>query len=218
VTTILLAGATGLVGAAALDRAQRDARVTQVVAPTRRPLAPHAKLCNPIATSTDLPLDAAWWATDAAICALGTTRAAAGSTAAFRAIDLDYALAIATQARARGAACFALTSSMGADARSRFLYPRTKGELEEAIGRLAFPSLTILRPGFLGGTRDAHRPMETVVGALLRVAGPLLPAGARISPAATVAALLVDAAIAGKPGRHVIDAASIARIAEQPKP
>jgi uncharacterized protein YbjT (DUF2867 family) len=207
---ILVAGATGLVGAAVLELLLGDTRVARVVAPTRRALPPHAKLLNPITTAADLPDDAEWWAVDGAICALGTTRADAGSAAAFRAIDHDYALAIATHVRGGGATRFALTSSTGADARSRFLYPRTKGELEDAIDRLGFPSLTILRPGFLGGERRAHRPLERIVGPVLRIAAPILPAGARISPASIVAAMLVQAAIDGKPGRHVVTSRDIA--------
>lgn len=209
-TRILLAGATGLVGSNALKLLLADPRVTEVVAPTRRPLAPHAKLLNPIADSTNLPRDAAWWAVDGAICALGTTRAQAGSAEAFRAIDHDYALAIATQVRRGGARRFALTSSLGANARSRLLYPRTKGELEDAIRGLEFESLTIVRPGFLGGYRSEMRPMERVIGTLLRLAAPILPASARISPASGVAAILVRAAIDGKAGQHMIDSAAIA--------
>ena len=45
---LLLAGATGLVGHATLERALASTRVAQVVAPTRRPLAPHPKLLNPV--------------------------------------------------------------------------------------------------------------------------------------------------------------------------
>jgi uncharacterized protein YbjT (DUF2867 family) len=213
-TKLLLAGATGLVGTAALELLLADARVTRVVAPTRRPLAPHAKLLNPITTIDTLPHDADWWATDGAICALGTTRAKTPSAAAYRAIDHDYALTIATLVRKGGAERFALTSSMGADARSWFRYTRTKGELEQAVDRLGFPSLTIVRPGFLGGARDDARPLERITGSLLRAAAPILPAAARISPASTVAALLVEAVLDGAPGRHIVESATIARAAE----
>jgi uncharacterized protein YbjT (DUF2867 family) len=213
---VLLAGATGLVGTAALTVLLADERVTQVVAPTRRPLAPHAKLLNPITTIEDLPHDADWWAVDGAICALGTTRAKTPSPAAYRAIDFDYALAIATLARTGGATRFALTSSTGANARSWFRYTRIKGELEEAIDRLGFPALTIVRPGFLGGARSDARPLEQFTGALLRIAAPILPAAARISPAATVAAVLAEAAVDAPPGRHVVSSAMIARAGEGP--
>jgi uncharacterized protein YbjT (DUF2867 family) len=214
-TRILLAGATGMVGAATLSLLLADERVTQVVAPTRQPAPAHAKLLNPLITSEALQPDAAWWAVDGAICALGTTRAKAGSAAAFRAIDYDYVLAVARQVRRGGASRFALTSSTGANAGSPFLYPRTKGELEDAIDRLGFSSLTLVRPGLLGGERTEHRPLETVLGSLLRIVGPVLPASARISPAATVAALLVEAALNGTAGRHVITSKMIALAAEE---
>jgi uncharacterized protein YbjT (DUF2867 family) len=212
---ILLAGATGLVGGEAFALLIADPRVTQVVAPTRRPVGPHPKLLNPIVDSSDLQPDAPWWDADGGIGAIGTTRAQTPSPAAYRAIDHDYALAIAAQLRRHGATRFALTSSMGADPRSLFRYTRIKGELEQAIGRLDFPSLTIVRPGFLGGHRPAARPTERFVGKLLGIAAPILPASARISPAAIVAALLVEAAIAGAAGTHIVSSADVARAADR---
>jgi uncharacterized protein YbjT (DUF2867 family) len=211
---ILLAGATGMVGAVALDLLLGDDRVSRVVAPTRRPLSQHPKLLNPTIDSTDIKQDAEWWMADGAICALGTTRAKAGSAAAYRAIDYDYTLAVATQLRASGAARFALVTSTGADPKSWFLYTRTKGELEAAVDRLGFGSLTIVRPGFLGGRRNEHRPMERALGAVLSRVAPILPVGARISPAASVAAFLVEAALTGRPGKHIVSSAQIARSAE----
>ncbi|WP_097093748.1 NAD-dependent dehydratase [Novosphingobium sp. Chol11] len=209
-TKLLLAGATGLVGDEALALSLADERVTQVVAPTRRPLAPHPKLLNPIVEADSLPLAADWWAVDGGLCAIGTTRAKTPSAAAYRAIDLDYALAIATRIREGGARRFALTSSIGANARSHFLYSRTKGELEDAVTRLCFPSLTIVRPGFIGGERKERRPLEHFVGGLLRIADSILPPMARISPARTIAAFLVDTAIGGRVGNHCVSAADIA--------
>jgi uncharacterized protein YbjT (DUF2867 family) len=209
-TRLLLAGATGLVGSEALGLALSDARVTQVVAPTRRPLAPHPRLLNPVVEADKLPLDADWWTVDGGICAIGTTRAKTPSPAAYRAIDFDFALAIAARTRAGGATRFALTSSMGANARSRFFYTRTKGELEQAIMALGFPSLTILRPGFIGGDRKEHRVMEHGMGSLLRFMAPVLPPVARISPARTIASFLVESAIGGANGQHHIGAADIA--------
>lgn len=203
-----------MVGSAALQRLLRDERVERIVAPTRRPLQPHPRLLNPILDSTDLQESAPWWMVEGAICALGTTRAKSKTTAAYRAIDFDYALAIAAHVRKRGATRFALTSAMGANARSPFRYTRIKGELEAAVDRLGFTSLTILRPGFLGGERAEHRPLERQLATILSIAAPLLPAAARTSPADTVAALLVEGALAGLPGKHVIESAQIARIAE----
>ncbi|MBB6122732.1 NAD(P)H-binding protein [Sphingobium subterraneum] len=208
---LLIAGATGLVGRHALLQALADDRVTQLVAPTRRPLAAHPKLLNPLIDSNHLPLDAPWWAVDGALSALGTTRAKAGSAAAFRAIDFDYTLAIARQLREAGVKRFALTSSMGANARSRSFYLRVKGEIEEAIAQLGFSSYTIIRAGPLGGERDESRFIERLMGGFLSRAGPILPPSIRINPASAVAAFLIDAALSGAAGQHLIGSAQIAR-------
>ena len=203
---ILLVGATGLVGSHVLARLLADDRVAAVVAPTRHPLATHVKLENPIVDFAKLPVDAEWWAVDGAICTLGTTRAKAGSDQAFRQVDHDYPLAVARLARDRGAARFALNSSMGADASSRLLYPRTKGEVEQAIRALAYASLTIVRPGLIGGTREEFRAGERIASAVLGALAPLLPRRYRISPATAIADALIDAAINGAPGIHIVEA------------
>jgi len=209
-STILIAGATGLVGRITLAKALDDARVTQVVAPTRKPLPSHPKLVNPLVDYEALPPEADWWTCDAVICALGTTRAKAGSAEAFHRIDHDYPLMVARHARAQGAQAFALVSAIGADAGSRLLYNRTKGEVEASIGALAYPSYTLVRPGLIGGQRDEFRPMERVSDAILTVLGPVLPRQWRISPAENIAAAMIEAALAARPGRHIVSAAELA--------
>ncbi len=209
-STILIAGGTGLVGRITLTKALDDARVTQVVAPTRKALPSHPKLVNPLVDYEALPPEADWWTCDAVICALGTTRAKAGSAEAFHRIDHDYPLMVARHSRAQGAQALALVSAIGADAGSRLIYNRTKGEVEASIGALAYRSYTIVRPGLIGGQRDEFRPMERVSDAVLGVLGTVLPRQWRISPAENIAAALTEAALAAKPGRHVVSAAALA--------
>ena len=209
-STLLIAGATGLVGRIVLDKALGDARVTQVVALTRRPLPAHPRLANPLVDYEALPPKADWWRCDAVICALGTTRAKAGSAEAFYRVDHDYPLMAATHARAHGAKAFALVSAIGADAGSRLLYNRTKGEVEASIGALDYPSYTIVRPGLIGGKRDEFRLAERVSDAILTVLGPVLPRQWRISPAENIAAALIEAALETRPGRHIVSAAALA--------
>ena len=67
---ILHVGATGLVGQLVLRRLLAAARVARVIAPTRRPLAPHPRLLNPVVDFDALPADADWWRVDAVACAL----------------------------------------------------------------------------------------------------------------------------------------------------
>src|SRR3546814_15221793 len=74
-TTLLIAGATGLVGGLALKLALADERVDHVIALTRRPITPHAKQRNVVIDFADLPVQATWWSVDGVVSALGTTRA-----------------------------------------------------------------------------------------------------------------------------------------------
>jgi uncharacterized protein YbjT (DUF2867 family) len=204
IVKLLLVGSSGLVGQHVLAGALADSRFDQVVALTRRPLAAHPKLLNPIVDFDALPADAAWWTVDAVISTLGTTRAKAGSAAAFAHVDHDYPLAVARLAQKHGARTLVLNSALGADPASRLLYSRTKGLVERDIAALGFASLTFVRPGLIGGERAERRTGEALATAILGALAPILPARYRINPAPRIAAALLDAAAAGIPGRHVV--------------
>ncbi len=204
--SVLLSGATGLVGRHVLALLLQDARVGRVVAPSRRPLPPHPKLLNPQVDFAALPEMTPWWAVDGVICTLGTTIRAAGTREAFRQVDHAYPLRVAELARRNGATAYALNSAMGADPRSRIFYNRVKGELERDLATLGYPSLTFVRPGLIGGERDEFRLGERVAAAVLGVAGPVLPRRWRINPADAIASALVAAALQAEPGVQVVPA------------
>lgn len=206
---LLLVGSTGLVGQHVLELALADSRVTEVVAVARRPLPGHPKLAAPVLKFEQLPDGAAWWRVDAVICTLGTTMRAAGSEEAFRRVDKDYPLAVARLARRHGTPAYVLNSSMGADPSSWFFYNRVKGEVERELSLLGFRSLTIVRPGLIGGQRMERRPAEVVGGFILGLLAPVLPRRLRINPAASIARAMVDAAVGAAPGEHVIGSAEL---------
>ena len=208
-TTLLLAGATGLVGQAVLTRCLCDPRIMQVVAPTRRALPAHPRLLNPIVDFSALPEDAAWWKADAVICTLGTTIRQAGSKEAFRQVDHHYPLAVAALAQRHGTPVFALTSAMGADPESRIFYSRTKGELERDLSAMEFSSLTLVRPGLLGGERTTARPLESFAMTVLSAVEPVLPQRYRVVPAEQVATVLLRSALLALPGIQIIESAAI---------
>ena len=208
---VLLAGATGLVGSQVLQRLLADTRCTAVVAPVRRPLPlQHPRLSAPLLDFDAPPLQAPWWQVDAAICALGSTLKQAGSRQAFARIDHGYPLAIARVVRAHGCPVFALNSAMGASPRSRFFYNRVKGELEQDLRALEFASLALVRPGLIGGERNEPRPGEQAAARVLGALAPVLPRAWRINPAGRIAAALVEAALAPRPGVQVIGSAQLA--------
>jgi uncharacterized protein YbjT (DUF2867 family) len=203
-TTVLLVGATGLVGRAVLQQALADARVARVVAPTRRALPTHPKLLNPLVDFEHLPEDADWWAVDAVICTLGTTIKVAGSPAAFYRVDHDLPLQVGQLALWHGARAYALNSALGADPASRVFYSRTKGELERDLAALGFVSLTFVRPGLIGGERQEARPAERAAVRVSQWLRPVLPPRYRVVPAERIAHHLLASALAGAPGNRVL--------------
>ena len=109
---------------------------------------------------------------DVLVCALGTTWQKAGrDEAAFRAVDERLVLDVARAAHEAGTWHFIFVSSVGADMASKTLYLRVKGEVENALAKLRFKRLDILRPGILKGFRHGDlRPAE----GLGRLASPLI--------------------------------------------
>lgn len=203
-TRLLLVGATGLVGSHVLDQALADPRFSVVVAPTRRALAPRQGLVNPVVDFDNLPQDAEWWAVDAVICTLGTTARKAGSPTAFYRVDHDHPLEVAYLARRHGALAYALNSALGADAGSRVFYLRTKGEIERDLQAVGYPSLTLVRPGLIGGARAESRPLERLAVLASSWVQPLLPRRWRVVPADRIAHHLLQAVHQGMPGVRVL--------------
>ena len=171
----------------------------------RRALPPQAKLLAPVVDFDALPEDAAWWRADAVVCALGTTMRIAGSQDAFRRVDHDYPLAAARLAHRHGTPTFVLNSSTGANAASRVFYTRVKGEVERDLAALGFRSLTFARPGLIDGAREEFRIGERIGLAVLRSFDGVLPKRWRRNPAERIAARLLEAALAAKPGVHAIE-------------
>lgn len=226
--TILLFGATGLVGGHVLRLALHDPRVARVVAPVRRALpaeaaadaarARRAELQAPVVDFDALPAEADWWRADAAVCALGTTLKKAGSQAAFRRVDVDMVVDTATLARRHGTPAFALNSSLGADAGARGFYLRCKGEAEDALRALDFPSLTLVRPSLIGGERDESRPLERLGLVAARVFRPLIPARYRVVAAEDIARCLLECALTAQPGERVVESEAIGTTPSPPHP
>lgn len=170
---ILLAGATGLTGEHLLDRLLNEPTVARVLAPSRRPLAAHPHLENPVGELAAL-LPQLSGNVDIAFCCLGTTRKQAGYDDAFRRVDHDYVLAFAQLARRHGCQRLIVVSSLGANPRSPALYPRTKGQMEQALLAQSWPRLAIVRPAMLLGNRQPPRRSEQFFQALYPLLRPLL--------------------------------------------
>ena len=217
-STVLLAGATGLVGRALLVRLLAAERRQHVIVVARKPL-PATSARDPRLTVRvgDMATLAGESGTlDDAYIALGTTIKVAGSEAAFRAIDLDLVVAIARAARAAGGRRLAVVSALGADRRSRVFYNRVKGEMEDAVTGLGYESVVLARPSLLLGDRESlgqpKRAGEVWAARLLGPLLPIVPAGVRPIAAPVVAAAMVAALDRAEPGTRVLSSADLQRL------
>ncbi len=166
---ILIAGASGLIGRELIKQLPAEHELTLLC---RKP-GKEAHHWLPVdfddLASVTLPRPV-----DIAFCALGTTRKEAGSAEAFRLVDLDYVIAFAELARRHGCQRLVVVSSMGASARSPALYPRTKGEMEQALLAQSWQRLAIVRPAMLLGDRQPPRRSEQIFQAIYPLFRPLL--------------------------------------------
>lgn len=193
--TVIIAGATGLVGRQLLAGLLADDSVAEVHSLGRRaPPVAHPKLKAHVVSFADLP---ALPPADEVYLALGTTIKAAGGQQAFRAIDYDANLAVARAALRAGVKAAGLVSAMGADAGSAVFYSRVKGELESALAQLPLQGLVIARPSLLVGDRaamgQAPRRGEALGYAFGKALGCLIPSNYRPIGAAAVASALLSA-------------------------
>jgi uncharacterized protein YbjT (DUF2867 family) len=217
--TLVLAGATGLVGAAALEAALAGGWRVAALVRAGRQLQARQNLetlsCDFDALDALAPRLSAL-APAAFVCALGTTIRTAGSQAAFARVDRDYVASFAALGVSCGATGFALVSSVGADAGSSNFYLRTKGEAEQAIRAAGFAHVEIFRPSFLMGERAEHRLGERLAIPVARVLSPLLAGPLSIYrpiPAGTVGRALIAGVSRDEAGVFVRHYDEIARLA-----
>lgn len=206
--TVLLAGATGLVGRECLRQLSGDPEVAEVRALTRRPIPPADRLprvTEVLVVFDHLDRTPSLPGVQQVICALGTTLRKAGSRDAFRRVDHDYPLRLAQLALGQGATHFLLVSAVGADPRSRVFYSQVKGELEAAILALGFRAVTIARPSLLLGERGEFRLGEEIARRLAF----LTPGRYKPVAAWQVAEALVRAAREDRPGARIIENAEL---------
>jgi uncharacterized protein YbjT (DUF2867 family) len=215
--TAVLLGATGLTGRHLLRLLAADARWGRVVTVGRRSMeAVSARHAHHVVDFDHLADHADVLRGDDVFCALGSTIKEAGSEAAFRRVDLDYPFRAAQLARSEGATQFLLVSALGADARSRIFYNRTKGEAERAVSEAGFASVGVFRPSLLVGDRREARPKEVVMRVALAVLRPLLVGPLkkyRPTPAETLARAMVAVAAERPAGVRVYEADELPALA-----
>jgi uncharacterized protein YbjT (DUF2867 family) len=159
--TALVIGSTGMVGRELIKQLCESSEFEQVISFVRRSSGfSHSKLQEHV-VNFDQP--ESWKELlkgDVLFSCMGTTLAAAGSKASQYKVDYTYQYETARMAAENGVPVYVLVSSTGANANSALFYPKIKGQLDEAVQKLGFKSVQILRPGQLYGERQQKRSAE----------------------------------------------------------
>ncbi len=215
----LVAGASGLVGGALVDRLLGSGDYSRIHLLSRRALGMQSDRVREHLVDFERLEEAsgAIGRVDHAFCCLGTTIRKAGSQAAFRRVDHDYVLAFGRLAANLGARSLVVVSSLGADPDSRNFYLRVKGETEGDLRQLDLVSLVIVRPSLLTGDRREFRPAERLGAVLLAAASPfMIGPMRRVRPvsASRVAEIMEQAAWEENAGVRIIESEQIHRGAD----
>ncbi len=159
---VLIAGASGLVGAEVLRELQTIPTIEKIVVLVRKPI----ENTNPLVHQMQVDFDnlagssVCFKDIDTVFCCLGTTIKIAKTKDAFRKVDYEYPMAIALLSVQQNVKNFLCITAMGADPSSSVFYSRVKGELERDISKCQIPSISFFRPSLLIGERKESRPAE----------------------------------------------------------
>ena len=214
----MLLGASGLVGGRLLELLGADSSPYERIVVLARRSFPVSGKVRLFETDFDRLEDSSeLFGVDDVFCCLGTTIRKAGSPENFRRVDLEYPSEAAWLACSAGAKLFSIVSSMGADARSPLLYPRTKGEVEGRVSRAPFESVHILRPSLITGERAEPRFGEGMAKLLMApvsrmMVGPLRKY--RPIDAGDIAKAMLRLAIDRRTGVHIVESDKIADLAQ----
>ncbi|QEC51589.1 uncharacterized protein YbjT (DUF2867 family) [Anseongella ginsenosidimutans] len=205
-STVLLTGATGLVGRICLDLLLQDPYFKEVRVISRRPLYHEdPKLKEFITDFNNLESLAGEFEAEIVICCLGSTIKDAGSREQFMKIDHDYPVQIAQIAHRKGSRHFMVISSIGASKSSLFFYSRVKGMMEDNVKMLPYESISIFQPSLIDGERKEVRVMEQLSLKMSRPLGKLLQGSLkkyRPIAAQDIARAIIHAAKNNLPGIH----------------
>ncbi|WP_417628640.1 NAD(P)H-binding protein [Pararhodobacter aggregans] len=207
---VVMLGASGAVGGAALRALAGMPEVGRVTLLNRREIAlPGPKVVQHVIDPGDPGSYRAHLAGhDVALCTLGVGEPSKTPKEVFVRVDRDMPLAFAQACREAGIGHFSLLSAVGVSAGSRFLYVRTKGQLEDGLRALGFARLALFHPSMILTPENRYGPMQGVLLAVWPWLTPLLAGPLRKYRGVRVAdlgrAMAVEAARGGS-GEAVLE-------------
>ena len=146
----LVIGATGATGRELVKLLLNDNEVEKVTIFVRNaPVIKHEKLKTYVIDFNEIEKHKELIKGDILFSALGTTKKNAGGKKQQYLVDYTYQYEFAKIASINGVENYSLVSSVGANSKSSFFYPKIKGQLEQAVKKLEFKKINIFQPPML---------------------------------------------------------------------
>jgi uncharacterized protein YbjT (DUF2867 family) len=159
--TAIIIGSSGMVGTQLLDLLLISNEYSQIISLVRRRSGiQHSKLNEHIVNFYKPESYKNLVKGDVLYSCMGTTLAQAKSKNNQYRVDFTYQYQVAETAAQNNVPVYVLVSSAGANAKSGAFYMQMKGKLDEAVSKLNFSSIQIIRPGQLYGLRTEKRIAE----------------------------------------------------------
>ena len=218
--SVVMMGASGAVGGAALRRLLAMPGVTRVTLLNRRAMALEGESAKVVQHLVDVGDPESYRAHlaghEAAICTLGVGEPSKTPRAEFTRVDHDMPLAFGAACREAGVPRFALLSSVGASAGARVFYLRSKGELEDGLRGLGFAALRLFHPSMILTPTNRYGATQAVALAVWPWLTPLLAGPLRRYRGVKVAVLgaaIAEDAVGGGAGEAVLEWDDFQRLA-----
>lgn len=212
--TANIVGATGLVGTQLVRQLLKDERFEKVRIFVRRDAGiNHPKLEQQIVDFREILTWEKVLTGDVLFSALGTTLKQAGGKKNQYEVDFQFNLDFAKKAKENGIENYILVSSVGANSKSKIFYARIKGELDEAVEKIGFKNLAILRPSSLSGERNQRRIAEEITVPVARFITKFILKKYRPIEGKTVAKAMINAVLKPDPEKTIWEGGEVFELA-----
>ncbi|MEH6406937.1 MAG: nucleoside-diphosphate sugar epimerase [Leeuwenhoekiella sp.] len=173
--TAILLGITGLTGGILAKKILINNQYSQVISFTRKPSGiKNPKLTEHVIDLFKLEDYAEEFIGDVVFCCIGTTQAKTPDKEVYHKVDYGIPLSAARLCKLNGINTMITISAMGADAKSRVFYNRTKGEMERDILNLDIKNSYFMQPALIAGDRKEKRLLENLGKQVMKIINPLL--------------------------------------------
>ncbi len=214
--TAIILGATGLTGNLLLHKLIEDERYDSIKLLSRTKInnLPE-KVTQFIGDLLKLDTYKADFTADEVYCCIGTTASKTPDKKLYSQIDYGIPVTAAKLSKANKIETFLVVSSLGANAKSKIFYNKTKGKMENDVLNQQIKNTFIFRPSLIGGDRQERRVLEKIGITIFKIIQPLFIGKLKqykITDAKNIAQAMINLANSNNYDKTIITSSDILRI------